>query len=93
MSRRFGWVVLVGAGVLLGCLLSSFSITGAASADLAPNNSGESPDNSAEQQTEPIDPMETIEQLKELNAQMKELRTLLCSGKVRVVVLVNPDHE
>jgi hypothetical protein len=86
MSRRLGWAVLVGAGVLLGCLLSSYSITGAASADLSLDNSGE-------QQTEPVDPRETVGQLRELNAQMKELRTLLCSGKVRVVVVINPDHE
>jgi hypothetical protein len=41
----------------------------------------------------PAQQVETINQLKEINDQLKGLSALLCTGKVRVVVVLNPDQE
>ena len=78
--RRLHWVAVAGAGIVLGCLLNVHPSTWAA------------------RPAAPADPAvvaqeKTVNQLKEINAQLKELHTLLCSGKVKVTVVVNADDE
>lgn len=80
MGRRFVCIVLVGFGVLLGSMLSSFPVSKA-----------EPP---VPQSDTPVqDQSEAVEQLKEINAQLRELNTMLRSGKARVMVVINTDVE
>jgi len=76
--RRFHWLAPAAAGILLGCLLSAQPITWAA-------RPAPPPDTCTDLQEE------TLNQLKEANAQLKELGTLLRSGNVKVTVVINPD--
>jgi len=78
--RRLHGVALVGGGILLGCLLTVHPITWAAPPAPSPDAAVDSPE-------------ETVNQLREINAQLKELGTLLCSGKVRVTVVINADVD
>lgn len=79
MTRRFGWLGLVMLSVSLGLLMSAHRTLKA--------------DPSAITADEPVaGERETVRQLKEIHAQLQDLQTLLCSGKVRVVVVINPDE-
>ena len=79
MMRRFGWLVLVVLSVALGLLMNPHQALRA--------------DPSAVPADEPVaGQRETVRQLKAIHAQLQDLQTLLCSGKVRVVVVINPDE-
>ena len=78
--RRSHWFALAAAGILLGCLLTLRPITGAAPRATA-----------SEASANPQE--ETVNQLKEINARLKELGPFLCSGKVRVTVVINADVD
>jgi hypothetical protein len=78
--NRLRWVALFGSGILLGCLLTVHPIT-----------RGDPPTASLE--TLATSQEETVNQLKQLNAQFKALAPLLCSGKVRVTVVINADSD
>jgi hypothetical protein len=78
--RRFHWVVLAVGGILLGCLSTVHPLTSVAQPVPAMDAAGSSHE-------------ETMNQLREINAQLKELSTLLCSGQVRVIVVINPDAK
>jgi hypothetical protein len=78
--RRFHWFALAGGGILLGSLLTVRPITVAAPRATASEASANSQE-------------ETVNQLKEINARLKELGPLLCSGKVRVTVVINADID
>jgi hypothetical protein len=79
MSRRFGWAMLVAVGVVLGCALSSYQRTSAAP---PPRDRG------AEEQD-----LDVAGQLKDIRTNLKEINTLLHSGTVKVVVVMNPDKQ
>jgi hypothetical protein len=79
MMRRYGWLMLIVLSVALGMVMSSRQVLRA--------------DPSAVSADEPVaGQRETVRQLKEIHAQLQDLQTLLCSGKVRVVVVINPDE-
>ena len=78
MNRRFGWAMLVAAGMVLGCALSSYEKTSAAP--------------SAEQNVEEQSG-DVANQLRDIRNYVKEINTLLHSGSVKVVVLINPDAK
>ena len=78
MNRHFGWAMLVVAGVLFGCLLSTQQKT-----------SAEAPADAAVEQRDD----EIVEQLKQINLQVKELNTMFRSGTARVVEVINPGSE
>lgn len=80
MIRRFGWALLVGAGVLLGGALNMYQDTVAAPPSARA---------SSEEQTK--GEAEAVHQLKEINAQLKEINTLLRTGTLKVIVVLNPD--
>ena len=80
MNRRFGWAMLVAAGILLGFASSSYQRTNASSL-AAPSADSEVP------------AAEAVEELKEIKAQLKEINTLLHTGTVKVVVILNPDKR
>ena len=78
MSRRFGWAMLVAFGMALGCALSSFRsavVTSAAAQESAADDRDAS----------------VADQLKDIRTQVKEINTLLHSGTIKVVVVLNPD--
>jgi hypothetical protein len=83
MIRRFGWVLLVGAGVLLGGTLNPYQNT-----DAAPP-----PPAGASSEEETKGRAESVHQLKEINAQLKEINVLLRTGTVKVIVVLNPDPK
>lgn len=74
MSRRAGWVLLVAANVLFCGVLSLYRTSDAA----AP---AKPPFANAVQQR-----MDMINQLKQINALLKEQNALLSSGKLKVVI-------
>ena len=80
MNRSTFVVVLVAAAVLLCCVLNFSPVTKAALAAPALD------DATAMQ-------AETVKQLKEIHGQLEHLNALLCSGKVKVVVVLNPDAQ
>ena len=73
MSRRLGWTLLVGANVVFWFVLSFYQT------DAAPPPA-QMPFASVEQRGE------MVNQLKEINAELKELNTLLRSGELKVIV-------
>jgi hypothetical protein len=76
MSRRFGWAMLVAAGMVLGGALGSYEKIHAAPAR----------DAAADDQDADL-----AEQLREVKTEVKEINKLLHSGTLRVVVVINPD--
>jgi hypothetical protein len=74
MKRRFGWAMLVAVGMVFGCALGSYE-----SGHAAP------PARDAEEQVTDV-----ADQLKDIKTQVKEINTLLHSGTLRVVVVINP---
>ena len=80
MIRRFGWVLLVGAGVVLGGVLNLHQGTDAGAVAA-----------SADDDTRAG--AESLQQLKEINTQLKEINSLLHTGLVKVVVVLNPDAK
>jgi hypothetical protein len=81
MNRRFASAMLVAVGVLLGLALGSYqrSDIGPAAARAA---DVEGPQDG-----------EVVAQLKEANAQLKDINTFLRSGKLRVIDIINPDAQ
>jgi hypothetical protein len=80
MSRRFGWAMLIAAAMVLGCALGSYERTHAAGPAAR--------DADAEERE-----MDVGEQLKDIKTQVKEINTLLHSGTLKVVVVINPDRK
>jgi hypothetical protein len=78
MYRRFAWAALVAAGVLTGFMLSAYQKTAAEPPAPAVANADE-PEARA------------VVELKEIKCQLKEINTLLHTGMVKVVVILNPD--
>lgn len=76
MNRHFAWALLVVAGVLFGSLLGFHQKTAA-----------EAPEEAAAERRDD----EIVAQLKRVNAQLKELNTMLRSGTAKVVPVINPD--
>lgn len=74
MSRRAGWVLLIAANVLFCGVLSLYRTSDAAQEAKAPFA------NPVQQR------MEMINQLKQINALLKEQNALLSSGKLKVVI-------
>jgi hypothetical protein len=76
MSRRFGWAMLVAAGMVFGGALGSYEKSHAAPAQ----------DAAADDQDANL-----ADQLREVKTEVKEINKLLHSGTLRVVVVINPD--
>ena len=78
MKRRFGWAMLVAAGIVFACAINRYeSMCAAAAAES--DAVAEAPDT------------KVVDQLKDIRTQLKEINTLLHSGTVKVVVVLNPD--
>jgi hypothetical protein len=80
MNRSFGWAMLVAAGMVLGCALSSHERINAA------------PPAAAEAAAEGA-MNEIAGQLKELKKQVTEINDLLHNGSIKVVVVLNPESK
>jgi hypothetical protein len=77
MKRHFLWPALLAGGVLLGCVLAT-----------SPDKSvGAPPADANEHEASMVD------DVKEIKAQLKEINTLLHSGTIKVVVILNPDAD
>jgi hypothetical protein len=79
MNRRFCWAMLVAAGTVLGCALSGYRTDAALPAPL---------NAAADEQVADI-----ANQVKDIQSQVKAINTLLQSGTLRVVVVINPDAK
>ena len=80
MNLRFGWAMLVAAGMVLGGAIGSYQRTDAA----AP---------AARDADVEDDQTDVAEQLKDIRKQVKEINTLLHSGNLRVVVAIYPEKR
>jgi hypothetical protein len=76
-NRRLAWAILIAIGVLVGFASSSYQRSDAGSP-------------AAAEAEDPPD-TEAVAELKEIKTQLKEINTLLHTGAVKVIVLVNPD--
>jgi hypothetical protein len=76
MNRCLGWAMLVVAGMVLGCAIGAYQNTRAAAQEAG-----------AEKQD-----AEVADQLKEIKTQVKEINSLLQSGTLKVVVVINPNR-
>ena len=75
MNHRIGWAMLIAVNVLMGCMLCFYQRTSAAPPD------GNQPFRNSVEQRDTI-----VGELKEVNAQLKEINSFLRSGNLRVVV-------
>ena len=80
MNRSFGWAMLVAAGIVLGCALSSRERIQAAPP--APEEAA-----AREQQAE------LAGQLKDIKKQVAEINDVLHNGLIKVVVVLNPETK
>ncbi len=77
MRRPFGWILPVAFGMMLGLAINSIErTTGVSTTPTA--------------QAQSIDD-DLNEQVKEIKKQVKEINNFLQSGKLQVVVAINPD--
>lgn len=76
MNRRFGWSMLVAAGIVLGCALSSYEGIHAAA-----------PDDDVSQ----VDDQKVLDQLKDIRAELKAINSQLRTGTMKVAVIMTPD--
>ena len=79
MNRRLASAMLVAVGVVLGLASSAYQ-RGEMGPSAARAADVEGPQD-----------REVIAQLKEMNVQLKEINTLLHSGRLRVIDVINPD--
>ena len=77
MNRRFSWAILVAVGMILGYALGSHER--AQTVHAAPKARAENQDG------------DLADQLGEIKTQVEKINTLLHSGTLRVVVVINPD--
>ncbi len=77
MGRCFGWALLVATGIAIGAALGPRENTRAA----APSGRELSADEQG---------ANMADQLKDIRTQVKEINTLLHSGTLKVVVVINP---
>ena len=80
MNHRFGGAMLVAAGIVLGCALSSYEGIHAAAAP------------AEEEEAADVRDPNVADQLKAIRAQLKEINTQLHTGTIKVVVVMNPDQ-
>ena len=80
MNRRFGFAVLAVAGILVGFAAGTYQKTEAQAPVIAAAATLEARDDS-------------LDELKEIKTQLKEINTLLHSGTIKVVVVLNPDSK
>ncbi len=78
MSRRFGWAMLVAAGMVFGGALGSYERIHAAP---------------ARDRDAAVDDQDTdlVDQMREVKNELKDINKLLHSGTLRVMVVINPD--
>ena len=83
MRRRTSWALLVAASVLCYCVLSFYQADAA-----TPRGGGKPPfANSVEQR------MEMIRLLRDIKDELKQQNALLRSGKLKVVVVAEPEKK
>ena len=78
MNRSFYWAFLFAAGLILCCAIGSRDSSRAASLSAADPDS----DRYA---------ADVVAQLKDVNKNLKEINSLLHSGTLKVVVVINPN--
>jgi hypothetical protein len=81
MSRSLVWAMLIAAGLVLGYAFGSHDASRAASPQAA-----EAAETAAEDANTAM-----MQQLKEVNSHLARIDTLLASGRLRVVQVINPD--
>ena len=99
MNRRIAWVMLVAGVAFFGGVMISEKIK-AAPQYTPVTELDDQKDQKPQKDEEPQDQeikrgsadTEVVLQLKEINAQLKELKALLCSGRVTVGVVQNPEN-
>ncbi len=79
MNRRFGWAMLVAVGIAIGFALGSYQRT----------NTGIWTASAVAGDTE-NEETQSVEQLKEIKAQLKEINGMFRTGTARVTVVINP---
>lgn len=79
MNRHFASAMLVAIGIMLGYSIGSHSRNDSGLPAARANDAIVAADG------------EAIAQLKEINTQLKAINTLLHTGAVKTVVLINPD--
>jgi hypothetical protein len=79
MKRHFLWATVIAASALFGGVFSTYQPSRAGASATA--------DNDDQDQTTDL-----ADQLREIKSQVKEINTLLHSGTLRVVVVMNPPN-
>jgi hypothetical protein len=80
MKRQFFWAIVIAGSALFGGVLATHQ----------PSRAGTPAAAETEQQDENAN---LADQLREIKSQVKEINTLLHSGTLRVVVVMNPPAE
>ena len=78
MTRRYAWAVAVAAAVLLGFIFGSLR-----------QSKADPPATASDSQTAQTAVL--VEQVKEMQSQVREINTFLRTGSIKVVVLLNPE--
>ncbi len=86
MSRHFGWAMMIAVGIMLGYGLGSHQPSHAA-AQAEPQAGDEAGGGNASTENANT---EIMQQLKEVNSHLKRIDSLLYSGRLRVVQVINP---
>ena len=80
MKRHFFWAMVIGGSALFGGVLATHQASRAGTPAAA--ETGDQEENT-----------DLVDQVRELKTQVKEINTLLHSGTLRVVVVMNPPPE
>jgi hypothetical protein len=80
MNRCFSWAMLIAAGMVISWALNAHDRSVAASPAV--------PDTEAEHKVDDL-----IGQMKDINTHLKSIDTLLQSGTLKVVVVINPERR
>jgi hypothetical protein len=87
MNHRFGWAALVAVGMLAGFALSSYQ-----RGDMGPRAAVAAEPEAQAEAENPHD-ADVLSELKEIKTQLKEINTLLHTGSIKTIVLINPDAK
>ncbi len=86
MKRQIAWVSLIALGMALGSVLSSYEGTRATAVAAAQNSDVE------ELSDELVGQIQDLKaEMKDVADQVKAINSLLQSGRLKVVVVINPD--
>ncbi len=80
MTRRYAWAAAVAAAVLLGFVFGSLR-----------QSKADPPAPATASEAQAAQAAALLDQVKEMQSQVKEINTFLRTGSIKVVVLLNPD--